>query len=180
MSTQPAPYQKPYATPAGQPHPTDRTELLKLAGQVDDALAAAIAEEQQTSYRDHTPIPRYGPTPPVPQHGTPPMSQRATDISRIIMYSSLATVPPGLIAIGIMVASEHANPTVIGMICAAPAALAIPILAIARLLRGAKEVVQAAPAEIHQHYTGNVYQDHRATHTDTRSIWARTTNELPR
>lgn len=102
------------------------------------------------------------------------MSQQATDIGRAAMFCGLATVPPGLIAIGVMVASEHANPTVIGMVCAAPAALAVPILAIARLLRGARD---AMPDEIHNHYTGTVIQDQRHTHTSTRGVWARTNNE---
>jgi hypothetical protein len=83
-------------------------------------------------------------------------------------------VPPGLIAVAVVVASEHANPTVIGMICAAPAALAVPILALARLLRGAKEAV---PAEIHQTYTGTVYQDQRNVQTTTRGVWAKTNNQ---
>jgi H+/gluconate symporter-like permease len=102
------------------------------------------------------------------------MSKKTTETARAVMFCSLATVPPGLIAVAVMVASEHANPTVIGMICAAPAAIAVPILALARLLRRAE---QAAPAEIHQTYTGTVYQDQRNVHTTTRGVWARTNNQ---
>ncbi|MDX3585982.1 hypothetical protein [Streptomyces europaeiscabiei] len=148
--------------------PTDRTEVTKLALAVEEALAEAMP----TRHHDDSPLPPYGPTPPVPQPGVPPMSQQATDIGRAAVFCGLATVPPGLIAIGVMVASEHANPTVIGMICAAPAALAIPILAIARLLRGAGE---ALPAEHHHHYSGPV--DQRTTHSSTRGVWARTNNQ---
>jgi hypothetical protein len=90
------------------------------------------------------------------------MSARTTEVTRSVMYCSLATVPPGLIAVAVMVASEHANPTIIGMICAAPAAIAVPILALARLVRRAGE---AAPSEIHQTYTGNVHQEN---HVDQR------------
>jgi len=68
-----------------------------------------------------------------------------------------------------MLASGYADPTVIGMICAAPAIAAVPILAIARLLRGA----QPAP-DIHHHYNGPVHQ--QTTHTETRGVWAKTTN----
>ncbi|MET9122078.1 hypothetical protein [Streptomyces sp. NPDC004528] len=55
------------------------------------------------------------------------MYARTTEITRPVMYASLATVPP------VLVAPEHANPTVIGVICAPPAALAVPILPLARL-----------------------------------------------
>ena len=155
-----------------RPEPTDRAEVTKLANAVDEALV----EHMQTRFRDNTPVPAYGDTPPVPQPGTPPMSPRVTEITRAVMYGSLATVPPGLIAIGILVASEHADPTVIGMICAAPAAIAVPILALARLLRRAKD---ALPVEQHHHYNGPVYQDQRNIHTQTRGVWAKTRNELP-
>lgn len=138
------------------------------------AEARRIIQDFATSYRDHTPVPAVGTAPPVPQPGIPPMSARTTEITRAIMYASLATVPPGLIAVAVMVASEHANPTVIGMICAAPAAIAVPILALARLLRGAKDVL---PDEIHNHYTGTVIQDQRNVNTSTRAVWAKTNNQ---
>ena len=148
-------------------------------GQLDDQarkLLAAVEEAMRTptSYRDDSPLPVIGTASPVPQPGIPPTSPRVTEITRAVMYSSLATVPPGLIAVAVMVASQHANPTVIGMICAAPAALAVPILAIARLIRRAGE---ATPAAIHHHYEGPVYQDQRTVHSSTRGVWAKTTNQ---
>jgi hypothetical protein len=152
------PEPKPTAPAAGQAHIDDNAR--KLLAAVEEAM------QTPTSYRDNAPVPQYGPTPPVPQPGVPPMSARTTELTRSVMYCSLATVPPGLIAVAVMVASEHANPTVIGMICAAPAAIAVPILAIARLIRRAGE---AAPDEHHHHYSGPVYQQHSETHS--RSIW---------
>lgn len=163
--------QQPTAPKAGQPTIDDQAQQLLAA--VEEAMRAP------TSYRDPSPLPAIGPTPPVPQPGTPPMSPRVTEITRAVMYGSLATVPPGLIAVAVMVASEHANPTVIGMICAAPAAIAVPILALARLMRRAKETVEAAPPEHHHYYSGAVYQDHRSVNTHTRGVWAKTRNELP-
>jgi hypothetical protein len=127
-----------------------------------------------TAYRDPTPIPAVGPTPPVPQPGRPPMSQRATDASALMLTAGLATVPPGLIAIGVLVASDYANPAVIGMICVAPAAIAVPILAVARLLGSAKEVV---PAVHTHHYTGPVSQQHHTVSTQTRGLIAKTINK---
>ncbi|NUP35998.1 MAG: hypothetical protein HOY76_02985 [Streptomyces sp.] len=125
-----------------------------------------------TAFRDDTPLPRCGTTPPVPQPGRPPMSQKAVDLSTVMLSASVATIPPGGIAIAAMIASGYADPTVIGMICAAPAAIALPIFAIARLLRGAKE---AAPDVHHHHYTGPV--DQRTLHSSTRGLWAKTNNQ---
>ncbi|MET8980424.1 hypothetical protein ABZX85_32940 [Streptomyces sp. NPDC004539] len=125
-----------------------------------------------SAYRDTSPLPAHGDTPPVPQPGIPPMSQRAVDASRLILTTGLATVPPGLIAIGILIASRQADPTVIGMICAAPAAVAVPVLALARLLTRAAE---AAPDTHHHHYQGPVHQESTTTHT--RAVFARTHND---
>lgn len=154
----------PAAPVAGQAHLDDQAR--KLLAAVEDAMRTP------TAYRDNTPLPAIGTTPPVPQPGIPPMSARTTEITRAVMYASFATVPPGLIAVAVMVASQHANPTVVGMICAAPAAIAVPILALARLIRRAGE---AAPAEIHQTYTGNVHQETRTT--NTKAVWSKTINK---
>jgi hypothetical protein len=155
-----------------QPEPTDRAEVTKLAAAVEEALAEALPLRYDNAalpaYEDG---PQIGTAPPVAQPGTPPMSARTAEFTRSVMYCSLATVPPGLIAVAALVASEHANPTVIGMICAAPAAIAVPILAVARLVRRFGE---AAPTEIHQTYTGPVHNDTRIT--QTRAVWSKTTN----
>ncbi|MEU9338140.1 hypothetical protein AB0D49_34160 [Streptomyces sp. NPDC048290] len=135
------------------------------------AAAYRPAPETPTAYRDLSPLPTHGSTPPVAQPGIPPMSQRATDVGRLMVAAGLATVPPGLVAIGVLVASRHADPTVIGMICAAPAAIAVPIIALARLLARAGE---AAPDEHHHHYTGPVHQQHTTSHT--RGLVSRTTH----
>ncbi|WP_412079024.1 hypothetical protein ACLF6K_37405 [Streptomyces xanthophaeus] len=139
-------------------------------------LIAAVNEALQpaTAYRDPSPIPAVGPTPPVTQPGRPPMSQRATDASALMLTAGLATVPPGLIAIGLLVASGYADPAVIGMICAAPAIIAVPVLAVARLLRSAQGIV---PAEQHHHYNGPVSQQHHTVSTQTRGLFAKTINK---
>ncbi|MCY0959966.1 hypothetical protein [Streptomyces sp. H27-H5] len=143
------------------------TEADRLIAAVNEALATP------TAYRDPTPIPAVGPTPPVAQPGRPPMSQRATDASAFMLAAGAATVPPGLIAIGLLVASDYANPTVIAMICAAPAVIAVPVLAIARLLARAKEVM---PAEQHNYYSGPVHQENRTVNAETRGLFAKTIN----
>jgi hypothetical protein len=161
----------PTATAAGQATQADRDNIRRLFAALDEIeqpTAVCVVDESIPSFKDG---PRVGTAAPVPQPGIPPMSARTTEITRAVMYCSMATVPPGLIAVAVMVASEHANPTVIGMICAAPAAIAVPILALARLIRRAGE---AAPAEIHQTYTGNVHQETRVTHT--RAVWSKNIN----
>ncbi|MFD5491582.1 hypothetical protein ACFWH4_01240 [Streptomyces sp. NPDC127091] len=160
MTTLPEP---PAAPAAGQSQLDD--QAAKLLAAVEEAMRTP------TSFRDDSPLPAVGPTPPVPQPGVPPMSQQATEIGRAAMFCGLATVPPGLIAIGVLVASEHADPTVIGMICAAPAALAVPILAIARLVRGAKP-----EPDVHHHYNGTVIQDQRQSSSKTTGLIAKTNN----
>ena len=175
---------QPTATPAGQPHPTDRTELLKLAGEVDDALAAAIAEEKHhTSYRDHQPVPAYGTTPPVPQPGRAPMSQDAVDYSARILSTAVASVLFSASGSGLLIASNHANPTTLGLMIAAPAVLAVPILALKSLMKSAKHVAEATPPTINQHYNGPIYQDNRQQHLHTRTqgviAYTRNQPELP-
>ncbi|RCH70478.1 hypothetical protein DT019_03035 [Streptomyces sp. SDr-06] len=167
---------------AGQRHPTpaDR-DLARLTAA---AVEAALAEGLQTSYRTADPTvpswtdgPQIGTALPVPQPGIPPMSQRSTDIGRTALFCGVATVPPGLILIGTLLASGQANPTVVAWICAAPAAVAVPILAIARLIRGATEAGEAAPAEVHNHFNGDahVHQDQRQSKTI--GVWAKTNNQ---
>jgi hypothetical protein len=156
---------------------TDQPEAKRL---ITDAYDGP-AYDGPTSYRSHSTTPRVGTAPPMPQTGRAPMSQRAVDVSTMMLSASAATIPPGAIVIGVMLASGSANPTVIGMICAAPAAVAVPVFAIARVLRRAKDVVQAAPPT-HHHYEGTVVQDHSSITTTTRGMiaLARTNNDLRR
>jgi hypothetical protein len=142
---------------------TDRTVARQRA---EDLLAEL---DGITSYRDDTPVPRHGTAPPVAQPGRPPMSQRAVDASTIMLSASAATIPPGAVAVGVMLASGYADPIVIGMICAAPAAVAIPIIALARLLRGARPA-----GDVHHHYEGTVHQ--QTVHSSNRGVWARNDN----
>ncbi|MFK0045511.1 hypothetical protein ACIQU4_15560 [Streptomyces sp. NPDC090741] len=149
---------------------TDRASARQQA----EAILAELDGIAATAYRDPTPIPTVGPTPPVAQPGRPPMSQRATDASALMLTAGLATVPPGLIAIGVLMASGYADPAVIGMICAAPAVIAVPVIAVARLLRSAQGIV---PAEHHNHYHGPVSQQHHTVSTQTRGLFAKTINK---
>lgn len=146
-----------------------------MTSQPDPQLVADVEAiyHGPTSFRDASKTPTLGPAAPIPQPGRPPMSQRATDVSRVMLAAGLATVPPGLVAIGLLIASDYADPAVIGMICAAPAVIAVPILAVARLLRGA----QGIGAESHHHYNGPVHQQNSSVSTETRGLFAKTINK---
>lgn len=143
--------------------------------QASQLLAAmnAIVAEQPTAFRDETPIPAVGATPPVPQPGRPPMSQKAVDASTLMLSAGVASLPLGAVVIGVMLASGHADPAVIAAICAAPTAL---VLALARLMKRTKETVAAVPAEHHHHYSGPVRQEHRQVHNETRGFGRSATN----
>jgi hypothetical protein len=186
----PGPSQQPTATPAGQ-HTHDDT-TLRRAAQIAQAVDAVY--EQPTAIRNTDPsIPswqdgaRIGTTPPVTdQPGTrrPPMSQKAVDLNTTLISTSVVITAIGGAASAILWASGHADPTVIAWICACavavPAALAVPILALKGLMKSAKEVVEAAPPQIHQHYNGNVDQRATHVHTKTNGVISITRNELPR
>ena len=157
-------------TTAGQPTPEPaNAQAQQLINAVNEALA-----EQATSYRDPAPIPTTGTAPPVPQPGRPPMSQSATDASALMLSGGVATVLVGGSVSLVMVASGHADPVVCAIIFGAPAAL---VLALSRLMKRAREVVEAAPPVFHQHYNGTVTNT-TEVNSQTRGMFSRTRNEL--
>ncbi|WP_019061136.1 hypothetical protein [Streptomyces prunicolor] len=139
----------------------------------DDAAVEAariIADAYRpTAYRDPSPVPAHGDTPPVAQPGRPPMSQGATDASVLMLAGATSTAVVGGTAAVLMYVSQYADPLVCGLVFGAPTAL---VFALARLARHTKP----AP-DIHQHYEGPVYQDQRNIHTRTTGVWAKTNNE---
>jgi hypothetical protein len=128
--------------------------------------ARRIITEFATNYRDHAPVPAVGSALPVPQPGRPPMSQRATDASALMLSGSVFTVALGGSATAVLWASGHADPAVVATVFGAPAFL---VLALARLMRRAKD---AAPDVTINNYNGTVHQ--QTTHSSTRGVWAKT------
>lgn len=149
-------------------HPADAA-IQERAAQ----LLAAMNALQPTAYRDDSPLPAVGTAPPVAQPGRPPMSQKAVDASTLMLSAGVASLPVGAVTIGILLASGHADPVVIAVICAAPTAL---ILALARLVKRTKETVAVAPAEQHHHYSGPVRQEYTSVRNETRGFGRSTTN----
>jgi hypothetical protein len=105
------------------------------------------------------------------------MSQRATDTSVLMLAgagsASMVSVSAGIL----MYLSQYADPVVCGVVLGTPT---VVVLALCRLVRRAKEVVEAAPPVIHHHYKGTVIQDNSEVTTHTRGIIARTHNRFDR
>ena len=139
------------------PSEADRAEAARLLAAID---------EIPTAHRDTSPLPQYGPTPPVPQPGRPPMSQKAVDASGVMLAGSVASVPLGGMTCLVLYTLDQVDPVSLAIGATAPVAL---VLALARLLRGARP-----EPEVHQHYTGPVTQ--HTTRTETRGVWAKTIN----
>jgi hypothetical protein len=101
----------------------------------------------------------------------PAMSSKATDDSvRMIAFGGMVL----MVCAGggiVMVASDFADPTVIGV---SLGGLAVLALAISRLLGRARGVL---PDEHHHHYSGPVYQDQRNVQNKNSGVWVKNTNE---
>jgi len=180
VNQQPGPYPQPTATPAG--HALRNAAINHQA----DQLMAAINGITPTQHAEARPMVTIGTTPPVtdqPGARRAPMSQRAVDLNATILSASVLTAVLGGAVTGVLWASDHANPTVIAWVCACvvavPAALALPVLALKGLMKSAKEVVEAAPPTIHNHYSGQITQTTNTIQADTRGLIAITRNELP-
>ncbi|GAA2965106.1 hypothetical protein [Kitasatospora cinereorecta] len=128
-----------------------------------------------TFYKDAVPAPTVGTAPPETQPGRPPMSQGATDAS-VLMLAGAGSVSMVSVSAGIlMYLSQYADPVVCGIVLGAPT---VVVLALCRLVRRAKEAVQAAPPVVHHHYKGTVVQDNTEITTHTRGVIARTHNRF--
>jgi hypothetical protein len=127
-----------------------------------------------TSHRDASPIPLTGYAPPVPQPGRPPMSQKATDASAVLLTAGIASIPIGGSVSLVLYTLGGVDPTVIGF-CAAGGVLVLGGLA--KVISALKTVVEATPpGEQHHHYSGPVHQEQHTVSTQTRGLIAKTTN----
>jgi len=160
--------QLPEQPVAGQPDPTIRRDADQLVAAVDEALLA----RQVTSYRDTTPLPAIGSTPPVQQPGQPAMSQWATDASGVLKAVSIAPLPIG---VGVWLVGQ-VDPLTLGIIFGSPVLAA---LALARLVAKVKDANQAVQPVV-QHFHGTVHHDTRTVTSTTRGVIANTRNQLPK
>ncbi|MCB5910365.1 hypothetical protein [Streptomyces pinistramenti] len=163
-------FQHPQRPPATPPAGDAESHVAALIGAVEDAYRPAPA--MPTVYRDTSPLPLTGTAPPVAQPGQPPMSQRATDASGLMLAAGVASVPVGGSTALVLWALGQVDPVVLALAGAAPVAL---LIALARVIKHTKAASQDTPAA-HHHYAGPVHQEHRQVTTTTRGVIARTTN----
>lgn len=143
--------------------------VIPLSEEVAEKEAARLIADayQPTSFRDDSPLPVIGPTPPVSQPGRPPMSQGATDASVLMLAGGASTAMVGGTAAVLMYVSQFADPIVCGLVFGAPTAL---VLALARLAKRARP-----EPEVHQHFHGTVTQT--TVNAKNTGVWARTNNQ---
>jgi len=167
---------QPTAPKAGQPHvDTTANDLLHSIETAMQDAAQRIAAEQTpripTFYKDPTETPQIGTAPPVMQPGRAPMSQKAADATGLILAVGIAAP---LIGGGFALAmwgTSLANFKVIGAIAGGVIGIA---LAVKSLLGSARDVVEAAPPTIHQHFDGAVvHQDHSTHEHKSSGVWVR-------
>ncbi|WP_405749998.1 hypothetical protein OHA19_10515 [Streptomyces sp. NBC_00012] len=128
-----------------------------------------------TSYKDIAPLPTTGDAVPWPQPGRPPMSQKATDASALMLSGGVATALVGGTASLVMVASGSADPVVCAIVVGAPTAL---VLALSRLVGRVKATVEAAPPTHHHHYNAPVRQETTNVSSTTKGLLARNRNDI--
>lgn len=178
MSALPEPYQR-YAqsgTRPTLPH-EHRTRTSDAAAEqprllTDAVIEAAVDDAIEKARRyDTTPEAVIGSMPSVAQPGIPPQSRAAVDYAVRVLSTGVATaLCSGGVSL-VMAVSQVADPVVCGIVFGAPVGVAVPVAALSSLVKRYK---QAGPSTVVNHYSGPVYQQH--THTETRGVWARTTN----
>lgn len=160
------------STPLPEPRPeVGQRPNIPMSDDAAEAEARRIIGDFATSFRDDSPLPAVGSTPPVAQPGRPPMSQAATDASGLMLAAGVSSLGVGGAISLVLVASGAADPVVVGVVCASPPVL---LFALKSVLKTAKQ--EAAPTEVHHHYTGPVTQDHREVTNKARWFGRNTTN----
>lgn len=140
-----------------------------------DARARQLIAEAYTptSYRDDTPLPTHGTAEPVAQPGRPPMSQRATDLSGLMLSGSVAALGVGGATSLVLFTLGQIDPTTLAIGAAGTVAL---VIAVGSLLRSAGRARADTHTEHHHHYTGPVRQETTTVSSTTRGLIARTNN----
>ncbi|MEU8828811.1 hypothetical protein [Streptomyces sp. NPDC048636] len=126
-----------------------------------------------THYKDISPVPSIGDTPPVAQAGRAAMSKRATDISSVMLAAGGTFMMVALGTSVVLLTAERCDPTVVGIVFAAPTTL---LGALGLVLKRAKSVVAAAPPVHHHHYEGDVHQDFSTHSSRNAGLIAKTSN----
>lgn len=160
----------------------DRTAAPLSADEADARARRLITEAyappyaMPTSHRDETPLPAYGPTPPVAQPGRPPMSQKATDASALMLSGSVAALSVGGATSLVLYTLGQVDPVTLAIGAAGPVAL---VLAAGSLLKAVgRAKAAAAPTEVHNHFNGPVRQETTSVSSTTRGLFAKNRNDI--
>lgn len=155
--------------PLSEPRPTTTAGQWTLDpthNPLEDAIREAAANVASdlapTSFRDDRPVPAIGSTPPVAQHGRPPMTAAATGASVMLIAGGFFSLCLGGAVSAVMYFSHNANETVVLALCSAPP---VTFVALGALVKKVKKI---APDEHHHYYDGPVYQDHSETTNNNR------------
>ncbi|MFF5938989.1 hypothetical protein [Streptomyces sp. NPDC012508] len=159
--------------------PAIADDLIKAVEEAVEGAQRAVQDARTPvpnvplTFRDETPLPVVGDALPVAQPGRPPMSQRATDASALMLAGGAGTLMAGTGAGAALWALGGVDPLALALAVGAPVAV---LAALTRLVRRAGQAAQeAAPVIHHHHYSGPVRQEHRTSATTTRGVIARTT-----
>ncbi|MFF9122385.1 hypothetical protein ACF09J_03610 [Streptomyces sp. NPDC014889] len=128
------------------------------------------APDVPTSYRDTSPLPAYGSTPPVPQPDRRIVPAWAAG-------TAVAGIGVGAACVGVGCGVWLACQGFAAVSLASVLFVTLPIAAMAAIVAAvgsALRALKATHAEHHHHYAGPVRQENTTTHT--RGLFARTTN----
>ncbi|MEU5772693.1 hypothetical protein ABZ819_05230 [Streptomyces venezuelae] len=148
--------------PLPEPRPTHTDgQREQTAQEIANQLIAAVNEAMPKAPPRHTgegslPV---GSPPPVVQPGAPPMSPRETQIGRVALYGGAGLSLPILASSVFMVATEHANPSVIAWSAGGTLSLAAVLVALGHLVKRIGAAVPPPPPEIHNHNEGDVHHN---------------------
>ncbi|MFD4764272.1 hypothetical protein ACFWOJ_37290 [Streptomyces sp. NPDC058439] len=151
------------------------TSTQPLSEDQADARARQLIHEAYqppTSFRDDSES-THVPAPPVAQPGRPPMSQKATDASALMLTGSVLTLSVSGGTSLVLYMLGQVDPVTLAIGASAPVAL---VLAAGSLLRSVgRAKADAAPTNHHHHYTGPV-TSHTEVNTHTKGMFGRTHN----
>lgn len=150
-----------------RPQPlTDRPLPEDEAAARARALLDDWAQRVPTSYRDPSPVPYVGEAPPVAQPGRPPMSQKATDTSALMLSGSVLVVAVGGAGSGVLLALDAVEPLTLGIAAGGLTSVIVGVGWLVSRLRHAAQAVQ--PITHHHTYNAPV------TRTETTNVTSHT------
>lgn len=154
--------------------PLSESEAAIEARRIIASLAEPEPAPIPTSYRDTAPH-APGTAEPVAQPGRPPMSQRATDASGLMLSGSVAALSVGGATSLVLYTLDQVDPVTLAIGAAGPVAL---VLAVGSLLRSVGRAKKDMHTEHHHHYNGSVRQETTNVSSTTKGLFAKNRNDV--